>query len=224
VTSAESPIRVVIVDDQTVVRGGLRMILEATPGIVVVGEGVDGAQGVALATDLAPDVVLMDIRMPVMDGIAATRLVRDLDPAPRVIVLTTYAVDENVEAALRAGASGFFAKTDEPATLVAAVRAVAGDQVQLGPGVMELLLDRLCAVPRSPAPQPPDLHHLTEREREVLLLLGAGSSNAEIADELVIGGATVKTHVARVLGKLGLRDRTAAVIYCYEHGLISPNR
>ena len=222
-TALDRPIRVVIVDDQAVVRGGLRMILEADPGIEVVGEAADGEDGIRLAREANPDVVLMDIRMPVLDGISATRRLRSEAPEMRVLILTTYAADENVEEALVAGAAGFFAKTDEPATLVAAVRAVTGDQVQLGPGVMQLVLDRLVASPVRTAADPPDLRHLTDREVEVLLLMGAGRSNAEIAEALFIGAATVKTHVARVLTKLALRDRTAAVIYCYEHGLIRPS-
>jgi DNA-binding NarL/FixJ family response regulator len=221
---ARATIRVLIVDDQAIVRGGLRMILEAQPDIEVVGEATDGEAGLAAADVLDPDVVLMDIRMPVRDGISATRAIVERNPAIRVVVLTTYAADENVEDALRAGASGFFAKTDEPADIVTAVRSVAGDQVQLGPGVLQLVLNRFLDQRESPVPAPADLRHLTDREREVLLLLGKGRTNAEIASELIIGEATVKTHVARVLAKLALRDRTQAVVYCYEHGLLHPGR
>ena len=215
-------VRVVLVDDQAVVRGGLRLILESQPDIVVVGEAADGRAGIDLVRSEQPDVVLMDIRMPVLDGIAATaELVAD-DPTTRVLILTTYAADENVYEALRAGAVGFFAKTDEPAVLVAAVREVAAEQVQLGPGVLRLVLDRFLAEPGRVLPPPPMLEQLTDREHEVLLLLGRGATNAEIAARLVIGEATVKTHVARILTKLGLRDRTQAVVYCYEHGLLKP--
>lgn len=221
--SAESrPIRVALVDDQAIVRSGLRMILEAQPDIEVVGEAGDGQAGVQLVEQLTPDVVLMDVRMPVLDGISATRALVARDPDVRVLILTTYAADENIYEALRVGAAGFFAKTDEPDQIVAAVRAAAGDQVQLGPGVLRLVLDRFLTQPARVLPPPPDLHHLTDRERQVLLLLGRGRTNAEIAAELVIGEATVKTHVARVLSKLGLRDRTQAVVYCYEQGLLSP--
>lgn len=217
-----STIRVLIVDDQAVVRAGLRMILEAQPDIIVIGEAADGEAGVAAADELEPDVVLMDIRMPVRNGISATREMIERNPAIRVVILTTYAADENVEDALRAGASGFFAKTDEPADIVTAVRSVAGDQVQLGPGVLQLVLNRFLNQPKPPVLAPADLRHLTDREREVLLLLGRGRTNTEIADELIIGEATVKTHVARVLAKLALRDRTQAVVYCYEQGLLHP--
>jgi DNA-binding NarL/FixJ family response regulator len=221
--SAEAPaqpIRVLVVDDQAIVRSGLRMILESQPDIVVVGEAGNGEEGLVAADRLQPDVVLMDIRMPVLDGISATRALVERVPSARVVILTTYAADDNVEEALRAGAAGFFAKTDEPADIVAAVRAVAGDQVQLGPGVLQLVLDRFLAQPHRVTPAPVDLHFLTDREREVLLLLGRGRTNAEIAGELFIGEATVKTHVSRVLVKLALRDRTQAVVYCYEHGLL----
>jgi DNA-binding NarL/FixJ family response regulator len=216
-----NPIRVVVVDDQAVVRSGLRMILESQPDIEVVGEATNGQEGLDLVAQLDPDVILMDIRMPVLDGLAATRALTARDPNARVLILTTYAADENIYDALNVGAAGFFAKTDEPDQILAAVRATAGDQVQLGPGVLRLVLDRFLAEPARVLPPPPDLHHLTDREREVLLLLGRGSNNTEIADQLIIGEATVKTHVARVLSKLGLRDRTQAVVYCYEHGLIS---
>jgi len=216
-----SAIRVVVVDDQAVVRSGLRMILESQPDIEVIGEAGDGQEGLDLVARLDPDVILMDIRMPVLDGLAATRELLTRDPNARVLILTTYAADENIYEALQIGAAGFFAKTDEPDQILAAVRAGAGDQVQLGPGVLRLVLDRFLAEPAKVLPPPVDLHHLTDRERQVLLLLGRGRTNAEIADELIIGEATVKTHVARVLSKLGLRDRTRAVVYCYEHGLLS---
>jgi DNA-binding NarL/FixJ family response regulator len=216
-------IRVVVADDQAVMRSGLRMILDAQADIEVVGEADDGAKGVELVRRLDPDVVLMDIRMPVLDGIAATRQLRDSSCRSRVLILTTYAVDDNLYEALRAGASGFFAKTDAPDQIVAAVRSAAAGDTQLGRAALQLVLDRYIESPTS-RPPAPDLQLLTDREREVLLLLGRGSTNAEIADELIIGEATVKTHVARVITKLGLRDRTQAVVYCYEHGLLRPGR
>lgn len=197
------------------------MILESQPDIEVIGEASNGQEGLDLVAQFDPDVILMDIRMPVLDGLAATRALIARDPNARVLILTTYAADENIYDALHVGAAGFFAKTDEPDQILAAVRATAGEQVQLGPGVLRLVLDRFLAEPAKVLPPPPDLHHLTDRERQVLLLLGRGCNNAEIAEQLIIGDATVKTHVARVLSKLGLRDRTQAVVYCYEHGLIS---
>jgi DNA-binding NarL/FixJ family response regulator len=219
---ADHRLRLVVVDDQAVVRSGLRMILEAQADMAVVGEAGNGQEGLDLVAELEPDVVLMDIRMPVLDGIAATRALTGRDPDARVLILTTYAADENIYEALHAGAVGFFAKTDEPDDILAAVRAAAADQVQLGPGVLRVVLDRFLTDPARTLPPPPDFHHLTDREREVLLLLGGGRNNAEIGHDLLIGEATVKTHVARVLTKLGLRDRTQAVVYCYEHGLLTP--
>lgn len=222
--ASAGPIRVVIVDDQAVMRSGLAMILNAQVDIEVVGEADNGAAGVDLIRELDPDVVLMDIRMPVLDGIAATQQLQAADARACVLMLTTYALEENLYEALRAGAAGFFAKTDAPDEIVAAVRAAVSGDTQLGKAALQLVLDRYIASAPAAPRQAPDLKFLTEREREVLLLLGQGATNAEIAGELFIGEATVKTHVGRVMSKLGLRDRAGAVVYCYEHGLLLPGR
>jgi DNA-binding NarL/FixJ family response regulator len=218
------PITVVIADDQTMVRSGLRMILDAQDGIEVVGEAADGAAAIELVGELDPDVVLMDIRMPVLDGIAATKQLTARGARSHILVLTTYAVDENVYDALRAGAAGFFAKTDHPDHIVNAVRAATDVDRQLGPGVTELLLQQFLAAgsPRLARPEPPELRLLTKREREILVLIGLGRNNGEIGNELLIGEATVKTHITRIFSKLHLRDRVHAVVYCYTHGLVSP--
>lgn len=215
-------IRVVVVDDQAIVRSGLRMILEAQLGIEVIGEASDGETGITMVNELKPDVVLMDIRMPVRDGISATREILKQNSDTRVIMLTTYAVDENVVEALLAGASGFFAKTDEPREIIRGVTAALDDLVQLGPSVMKLVLDRYMQQPRVSGQPPIEYQRLTDREREVLVLLGKGTTNAEIAESLFLSEATIKTHVSRILTKLHLRDRTQAAVYCYEHGLIRP--
>jgi DNA-binding NarL/FixJ family response regulator len=216
-----STLRVVIADDQAMVRGGLRLILEAA-GITVVGEADDGRAAIDLVTRLKPDVVLMDIRMPVLDGIEATRrLVRD-QPAVRILVLTTYGADEYVYEALRAGAAGFLLKMDSPPRLVDAVRVVAAGEALLAPEITRRLIDHYVATAPPDQAEPPGLHDLTAREREVLTLMARGRSNAEIARELYVGEGTVKTHVVRVLAKLGLRDRVQAVVYGYEHGLVRP--
>jgi DNA-binding NarL/FixJ family response regulator len=214
-----SRLRVVIADDQPMMRAGFRAVLEATGDIVVVAEAANGAEAVAAAAEHAPDVVLMDIRMPVMDGIEATRRLS----RQRVLILTTFGLDEYIIDALRAGASGFLLKDAPTAEVVAAVRAVAAGDAVLSATVTRQLLDQVGR--RLPAPVsrvPEDLAALTDREREVLRLLAAGLSNAEIAGALVVSEATVKTHVSHLLGKLGLRDRVQAVIYAYETGLISP--
>jgi DNA-binding NarL/FixJ family response regulator len=216
-----SPLRVVVADDQGIVRGGLRMILESA-GMSVVGEAGDGREAVDLVLRLKPDVVLMDIRMPVLDGIEATRrLVRDL-PAVKILVLTTYGADEYVYEALRAGAAGFLLKMDSPPRLVDAVRVVASGEALLAPEVTRRLIDHYVATAPPHHVEPPGLHELTAREREVLTLMARGRSNAEIARELFVGEGTVKTHVVRVLAKLGLRDRVQAVVYGYEHRLVRP--
>jgi DNA-binding NarL/FixJ family response regulator len=216
-----SDLRVVIADDQGIVRGGLRMILEAA-GLSVVGEAADGRAAVELVTRLKPDVVLMDIRMPVLDGIEATRrLVRE-QPAVKVLMLTTYGADGYVYEALRAGAAGFLLKMDSPPRLVDAVRVVAAGEALLAPEITRRLIDHYVAsAPVGQAP-PPGLSDLTAREREVLTLMARGRSNGEIARELFVGEGTVKSHVVRVLAKLGLRDRVQAVVFAYEHGLIRP--
>jgi DNA-binding NarL/FixJ family response regulator len=214
-----SKIRVLIADDQPLARAGFKAVLEATGTVEVVAEAENGEQAVALARRHDPDVVLMDVRMPGMDGIEATRRM----PHQKVLILTTFGLDEYIIEALRAGASGFLLKDAPVEELVRAVRAVAAGDAQLSPAVTKRLLDQVAR--RLPAPVERDaaaLARLTEREREVLRLLAVGMSNAEIASALVISEPTVKTHVSSVLGKLGLRDRVQAVIYAYENGVISP--
>jgi DNA-binding NarL/FixJ family response regulator len=216
-------IRVLVADDQAVVRTGLRTILEAQDDLEVVGEAADGAAAIEAERTLAPNVVLMDIRMPVLDGIEATRRIVGSGSASRVLVLTTYGLDENVYDALAAGASGFLVKTDSPERLVDAIRVVSAGDALLTPEVTRQLVDRFLSGAASRR-TPPEFDELTAREREVLTLLARGCSNSEIATQLYVGEGTVKTHVARVLSKLELRDRTQAVIFAYEHGLIKPGR
>jgi DNA-binding NarL/FixJ family response regulator len=213
-----SRLRVVIADDQPLMRAGFKAVLEATGEIEVVAEVGDGAAAVEAARRHAPDVVLMDIRMPVMDGLEATRRL----PGQRVLILTTFGLDEYIIAALRAGASGFLLKDAPTEEVVGAVRAVAAGDAVLSPAVTRRLLDQVGR--RLPAAVARDtgVETLTEREHEVLRMLAAGLSNAEIADALVVSEATVKSHVSSLLGKLGLRDRVQAVIYAYETGLILP--
>ncbi|GAB2972776.1 response regulator [Saccharothrix stipae] len=213
-------IRVLIADDQALVRGGFRMILESRDDLDVVGEAADGAQAVALTAALDPDVVLMDVRMPGVDGLEATRRIVTSGSPARVLVLTTYDVDDSVYAALRAGASGFLLKDVRPVELVEAVRVVARGDALLAPSVTRRLLDRF--VDALPAPSPRALDALTGREVEVLRLVSSALSNAEIARHLVLTEATVKTHVSAVLRKLGLRDRVQAVVLAYEVGLVRP--
>jgi DNA-binding NarL/FixJ family response regulator len=213
---------VVIADDQAVVRGGLRMILEAQSDLEVLGEATDGLEALDLVRELAPDVVLMDIRMPELDGIEATRRVALTGAATRVLVLTTYGMDEYVYDALKAGAAGFLVKTESPERLVEAVRIVARGEALLAPEITRRLVDRFVSGMRPNAPAPPALGELTARELEVLKLIARGWSNAEIATELIVSEGTVKTHVARVLSKLDLRDRVQAVVFAYESGLVEP--
>ena len=215
--------RVLIADDQALIRVGVRKILDAEPETTVVGEAADGDDAVAEARRLRPDVVLMDIRMPVLDGIEATRrIVGDL-PATRVLILTTFGLDNYVYDALRAGASGFMLKDAPPEEIAAAVRIVASGEALLAPAITRSVIEEFArhgpAPPRIPSPA---LEELTPREQEVLDLLARGLSNPEICDRLVISEATAKTHVARILQKLDLRDRVQAVIYAYETGLIAP--
>jgi DNA-binding NarL/FixJ family response regulator len=213
-------IRVLVADDQALVRGGFRMILESRDDVEVVGEAADGAEAVELTAELDPDVVLMDVRMPGVDGLTATRRIVASGAGARVLVLTTYDVDDSVYAALRAGASGFLLKDVRPVELVEAVRVVARGDALLAPSVTRRLLDRF--VQALPGPSPRVLDVLTGREREVLRLVALAMSNAEIAARLVLTEATVKTHVSAVLRKLGLRDRVQAVVLAYEVGLVRP--
>jgi DNA-binding NarL/FixJ family response regulator len=220
-------LRVVIADDQALVRAGFRMILEADGGVQVVGEAADGEEAVASVRRLQPDVVLMDVRMPLLDGLEATRRIMADDgasPSSRVIMLTTFDVDEYVYTALRVGASGFLLKDVSPEQLVAAVRLVATGDALLAPSITRRLVERF-ARPAPAAPPPdsaPELSTLTSREREVLVLMARGLSNAELADRLTLSEATVKTHVARILSKLELRDRVQAVVLAYEMGVVTP--
>jgi DNA-binding NarL/FixJ family response regulator len=219
-----SPIRVLIADDQAMVRGGFSMILAAEADIEVVGEAEDGGAAVAEAARLRPDLVVMDIQMPGLDGVAATRaILARVDPPPRVLVVTTFDVDEYVTEALRAGASGFLLKNAPPEELVRAIRVVAEGDALLSPSVTRRLLERLARHPAA-LPRPAALDELTDRETEILLLVARGLSNAEIAERLVVSIGTVKTHVARVLMKLGLRDRVQAVVLAYESGLVAPGQ
>ena len=217
-----APIRVVVADDHALVRGGFRMILEAQPDIEVIGEAANGLDAVALARSQAPDVVLMDVRMPELDGIEATRRVVSAVPENlRVLMLTTFDLDEYVYRAVRAGASGFMLKDVRPAELVHAVRAIHSGDTLLAPAITRRLLAEFVRRP-PPGERPAALGELTERESEVLGLVARGLSNAEIAQRLFLGETTVKTHVTRVLSKLGLRDRVQAVVLAYESGLVRP--
>jgi DNA-binding NarL/FixJ family response regulator len=218
------PLRVLVADDQELVRAGFRLILEAA-GFDVVGEAPDGAVAVELAARHHPDVVLMDIRMPVLDGIAATRRLTAAGPdAPKVVILTTFDLDDYVYEALRAGASGFLLKEAPRADLIAAIRVAAAGDALLAPSVTKRLIEAFVARPAETLPSPSRLASLTPRERDILLLLARGRSNLEIARELVVSEATVKTHVAHLLAKLGLRDRVQAVILAYETGAVTPGR
>ena len=214
-------IKVLLADDQRLVRSGFKMILRADPGLEVVGEAGDGVEAVALARELRPDVVLMDVRMPRVDGIEATRQIAAMDEPPRVLVLTTFDLDEYVYAALRAGASGFLLKDAPEEQLAAAIRIAADGGALFSPGITRRLIERFATLDQGDA-VPVRLDELTARELEVLKLLARGLSNGEIAAELVVSDHTVKTHVARVLAKLDLRDRTLAVIAAYESGLVRP--
>lgn len=217
-------VRVLIADDQALVRSGLRMLLESADDIDVVGEAADGGEAVSLAASLAPDVVLMDIRMPGVDGIEATAAIAG-DPAmssTHVLVLTTFDLDEYVFRALRAGASGFLLKDTDPADLMDAVRVVAAGEALLAPSVTRRLIAEFARQPQVSSLDAAALAHLTEREREVLALVGRGLSNAEIGEALFISPATAKTHVSHVMLKLGARDRAQLVVIAYESGLVSP--
>jgi DNA-binding NarL/FixJ family response regulator len=215
-------IRVVIADDQGMVRSGFSVLLNAQPDIEVIAEAVNGEEAVARAAELHPDVILMDVRMPVLDGLQATRVITAMDGAPKVLVLTTFDLDDYVYEALRSGASGFLLKDASANELAEAVRLVAAGDALLSPGVTRRLIAEFARMgaPRSPGRQ--QLDGLTERESEVLALVARGMSNAEIAGYLVVAEQTVKTHVSRILMKLGLRDRTQAVVLAYETGLVHP--
>jgi DNA-binding NarL/FixJ family response regulator len=221
------PIRLLIVDDQVLVRTGFRMILEAEPDLEIVGEAADGEEAIAEARRLRPDVVLMDIRMPRMDGVEATRQLASRSPdaegALRVLILTTFDLDEYVVEALRAGASGFLLKDVPPEDLVEAIRVVAAGDALIAPSVTRRLLDRFAELsPPVEKAAPAGMDQLTEREMEVLRQMARGLSNAEIAAELYVSETTVKTHVGRILMKLSLRDRVQAVVLAYESGLVHP--
>jgi DNA-binding NarL/FixJ family response regulator len=212
--------RIVIADDQALVRGGLRMILDAQPDLEVVGEAVDGREALQQARELSPDLVLMDVRMPELDGLETTRRLLDRDPSAKVIVLTTFDLDDYVYEAIRAGASGFLLKSAPPQQLIAGIRTVMAGDALLAPEITRRLLDRFVARPPRPTGIPPDFADLSERELEVLRLIADGRSNAEIAVDLFISEATVKTHVTHILTKLRLRDRVQAVALAYRTGLM----
>ena len=220
----ESPVRVVIVDDQGMVRAGFGVLLNAQPDIEVVGEAVNGEEGVRRVAELRPDVVLMDVRMPVMDGLEATRrILGDAgDDAPKVLMLTTFDLDDYVYEALRAGASGFLLKDASATELADAVRVVAAGDALLSPSVTRRLIAEFSRLGGRRPPSGRRLEELTERETEVLTLVARGLSNGEIARELVVAEQTVKTHFGRILMKLGLRDRPQAIVYAYEVGLVRP--
>jgi DNA-binding NarL/FixJ family response regulator len=215
-------IRVLIADDQALVRGGFRMILESQTDMEVVGEAEDGRQAVARSKELKPDVVLMDIRMPEMDGLEATRRLVDAPEAPRVLMLTTFDMNEYVYEAMKSGASGFLLKDVRPEQLAEAVRTVAAGDALLAPAITRRLIEEFVRRPPPGQNRPAELDELTERELEVLKLIAKGLSNGELAKELFLSEATVKTHVTRILMKLHLRDRVQAVVLAYESGLIQP--
>jgi DNA-binding NarL/FixJ family response regulator len=215
-------IRVVVADDQGMVRSGFSTLLNAQPDIQVIGEVVNGQDAVASAAELRPDVILMDVRMPVLDGLQATRRIAAMDDHPRILVLTTFDLDDYVYEALRAGASGFLLKDASAGELAEAVRVVAAGDGLLAPGVTRRLIAEFARMGSPRVPVRRSVKDLTERESEVLALVARGMTNAEIAEYLVVAEQTVKTHVSRVLTKLGLRDRAQAVVFAYENGLVRP--
>jgi DNA-binding NarL/FixJ family response regulator len=218
------PIGVLIADDQPMVRAGLRMILELEPDIDIVGEAADGNEAVAVAAATSPDVILMDVRMPNLDGLEATRrIVGSREDGPRVLILTTFDLDVYVYEALASGASGFVLKDIEPEKLVDAIRVIADGEALLSPAVTKKLIEEFVRRPPEVVrPSPRELEQLTAREAEIMALVARGLSNAEIAAQAFVSEPTVKTHVARILMKLGLRDRVQVVVYAYEHGLAKP--
>jgi len=214
-------IRIVLVDDQELVRTGFRMVLDAQPDMTVVGEAADGLAAVEFARAHSADVMVMDARMPRMDGVAATQRIRQAGDRPRVLMLTTFDLDEYAFAALKAGASGFLLKDVPPEELLFAIRAVHSGDAVVAPSTTRRLLDRFAPMlPAGDSQAASELEELTERERQVLVLVAQGLSNAELAQRLFVSEATVKTHVGRILAKLGLRDRVQAVVYAYENGLV----
>lgn len=215
------PIRVLLVDDQELIRVGFRLVLEAEPDLEVVGEAADGDAAISESRRLSPDVVLMDVRMPRRDGIEATAQIVDENPQCRVLVLTTFDLDEYAFGALEAGASGFLLKDAQRTELVAAIRALHRGDAVLSPRITRELIARAGHAPLTTGPDPSEV--LTDRERDVFLAIGRGLTNSEIAASLFLGESTVKTHVGRILSKLGARDRVHAVILAYRHGLIDPD-
>ena len=211
-----------LVDDQEMVRVGFRMILQAEPDLTIVGEAADGAAAIELAARANPDVVLMDVRMPVLDGIEACRTIRERHPDTRVMMLTTFDLHDYVHAALRAGASGFMLKDAPAEQLVDAIRVIANGDALLAPSITQALIDEVARQPVRDRSSYPGVEQLTERELGVLQLMARGHSNNEIATELFLGEATIKTHVGRILAKLGARDRVQAVVVAYESGVVSP--
>jgi len=214
------PVRILIADDQALVRGGLRMILEAQPDLDVVGEAADGREALQVARELTPDLVLMDVRMPVLDGLETTRRLLVRDPTPKVLVLTTFDLDDYVYDAIRAGASGFLLKSAPPQQLVAGIRTVMAGEALLAPEITRRLLDRFVSRPPRSSARPPAFAELSQRELEVLRLIADGRSNSEIAADLFLSEATVKTHVTHILTKLRLRDRVQAVALAYRTGFM----
>ncbi len=215
-------ISVVVADDQGMVRSGFSILLNAQPDIQVIAEAVNGQEAVTCATRLRPDVILMDVRMPVLDGLKATRQITGMADGPKVLILTTFDLDDYVYEALRSGASGFLLKDASARELADAVRLVAAGDALLAPGVTRRLIAEFARMGAPRSPRRKDLEGLTERETEVLTLVAKGMSNAEIAGQLVVAEQTVKTHVSRILMKLGLRDRTQVVVLAYETGMIHP--
>ncbi|GAA1359101.1 response regulator [Catellatospora chokoriensis] len=215
-------IRILVADDHRMVRSGFRVILETEDDLEVVGEAADGEQAVALAASTAPDVVLMDVEMPGVDGLEATRRITAAGDGPAVLILTTFDRDDYLFAALQAGASGFLLKNGSPEALIEAVRVLARGDALLAPEITGRVIAKFARPAAAPAASAQELKELTPREYEVLVLLAGGATNAEIATRLFLGEATVKTHVSRVLAKLRLRDRTQAVVFAYEHGVVTP--